>query len=74
MGKKENRKIQDFDGLYAFLRHYVDFMLRMAYRRIKYVGLEKYPPTGLSSTPRTTQTPLWTRWSFWPWTANRRYS
>ena len=40
MSKKENRKIQDFDGLYAFLRHYVDFMLRMAYRRIKYVGLE----------------------------------
>ena len=46
MGKKENRKIQDFDGLYAFLRHYVDFMLRMAYRRIKYVGLEKVPADG----------------------------
>ena len=46
MSKKENRKIQDFDGLYAFLRHYVDFMLRMAYRRIKYVGLEKVPADG----------------------------
>ena len=46
MGKKGNRKIQDFDGLYAFLRHYVDFMLRMAYRRIKYVGLEKVPADG----------------------------
>ena len=46
MGKKENRKIQDFDGIYAFLRHYVDFMLRMAYRRIKYVGLEKVPADG----------------------------
>ena len=46
MDKKENRKIQDFDGLYAFLRHYVDFMLRMAYRRIKYVGLEKVPADG----------------------------
>ena len=46
MSKKENRKIQDFDGLYAFLRHYVDFMLRLAYRRIKYIGMEKVPADG----------------------------
>lgn len=46
MSKKGNRKIQDFNGLYAFLRHYVDFSLRMAYRKIKYVGLEKVPADG----------------------------
>ncbi len=46
MSKKENRKIQDFDGLYAFLRHYVDFSLKMAYRKIKYVGLDKVPADG----------------------------
>lgn len=46
MNKKENRKIQDFDGLYAFLRHYVDFSLKMAYRKIKYVGLDKVPADG----------------------------
>lgn len=46
MSKNKNRKIQDFDGLYAFLRHYVDFSLKMAYRKIKYVGLEKIPADG----------------------------
>lgn len=46
MSKKENRKIQDFDGLYAFLRNYVDFSLKMAYRKIKYVGLDKVPADG----------------------------
>lgn len=46
MSKNKNRKIQDFNGLYAFLRHYVDFSLKMAYRKIKYVGLEKIPADG----------------------------
>lgn len=46
MSKNKNRKIQDFDGLYAFLRHYVDFSLKMAYRKIKYIGLEKIPADG----------------------------
>ena len=45
MSKKE-RKIQDYDRVYAFLRHYVDFCLRLAYRKIRYVGLEKVPSDG----------------------------
>lgn len=39
-------KIQDRNRLYAFLRHYVDFSLHLAYRDIKYVGKEKIPADG----------------------------
>ena len=42
----KNRKIQDYDGLYAFLRHYVDFIVKMSYRKVQYNGLEKVPQDG----------------------------
>lgn len=44
MGKR--RKIQDYDGLYAFLRHYVDYILHISYRKINYNGLENIPTDG----------------------------
>ena len=44
MSKK--RKIQDYDGLYAFLRHYVDFIVKMSYRKVQYNGLENVPQDG----------------------------
>ncbi len=44
MAKK--RKIQDHDGLYAFLRHYVDFIVKMSYRKVQYNGLENVPEDG----------------------------
>lgn len=40
------RKIQDFDPLYSFLRHYVDFVLKLSYRTISYVGKERRPKDG----------------------------
>ncbi|HIZ86536.1 MAG TPA: 1-acyl-sn-glycerol-3-phosphate acyltransferase [Candidatus Coprenecus pullistercoris] len=43
---KQAKKIQDYDKVYAFLRHYVDFCLKLAYRRIKYTCLEKVPADG----------------------------
>ncbi|MBO7249341.1 MAG: 1-acyl-sn-glycerol-3-phosphate acyltransferase [Bacteroidales bacterium] len=43
---KRKRKIQDSDGLYNFLRNYVDFMIRHSYKEIKYIGLEKIPTDG----------------------------
>lgn len=45
MSTKE-KKIQDPDGLYTFLRRYVDFMIFRAYRKIEYVGKEKIPSDG----------------------------
>ena len=39
-------KIQDKDGLYAFLRPYVDWMFRRSYRSFRYEGLEKIPTDG----------------------------
>ena len=39
-------KIQDRDGLYAFLRPYVDWMFRRSYRRFEYVGKEHIPTDG----------------------------
>ena len=44
MAKK--RKIQDYDPIYAFLRHYVDLVLKLSYRNIKYVGRERLPKDG----------------------------
>lgn len=45
MGKRQHkqRKIQDRNGIYTFLRHYVDWSLFQAYRHITYLGLEKIP-------------------------------
>ena len=39
-------KIQDKDGLYAFLRPYVDWLFRQSYRSFRYEGLEKIPTDG----------------------------
>lgn len=44
MGK--NKKIQDYDWFYSFLRYYVDALLKLSYRRIKYVGRERVPGDG----------------------------
>lgn len=40
------RKIQDFDLLYSTLRYYVDMVLKLSYRKIKYEGLERMPSDG----------------------------
>ena len=42
----KNKKIQDYDFLYALLRHYVDSSLKRSYRHIKYSGTEKIPQDG----------------------------
>ena len=39
-------KIQDRDGLYAFLRPYVDWMFRRSYRTFRYIGRENIPADG----------------------------
>ena len=39
-------KIQDKNGLYAFLRPYVDWLFRQSYRSFRYEGLEKIPTDG----------------------------
>lgn len=44
MGRQ--RKIQDYNFWYAFLRYYVDFVLKLSYRNIRYVGREKIPQDG----------------------------
>jgi len=44
MAKK--RKIQDPEFLYSLLKHYVDYQLKMSYRRIEYVGKENIPEDG----------------------------
>jgi len=40
------KKIQDKNRLYLFLRRYVDFMIKSAYRRVEYHGKEKIPKDG----------------------------
>ena len=40
------RRIQDYDPLYAFLRYYVDVVLRLSYRTVRFVGREKIPQDG----------------------------
>jgi 1-acyl-sn-glycerol-3-phosphate acyltransferase len=40
------RKVQDYDPIYSFLRHYVDLALKLSYRNIKYVGRERLPKDG----------------------------
>lgn len=43
---KKIKKIQDYDALYDVLRYYVDSMLKLSYRTIRYVGYEKIPQDG----------------------------
>lgn len=43
---RKERKIQDNDHLYNILRYYVDFVLRLSYRNVRYVGREKIPQDG----------------------------
>ena len=40
------RKIQDYDWLYSTLRHYVDLVVKLSYRKIKYEGVERLPKDG----------------------------
>ena len=42
----KEKKIQDYDFMYDFLRYYVDFALKLSYRHIKYVGKERIPQDG----------------------------
>ena len=39
----KQRKIQDPDWLYSFLRPYVDFVVRLSYREMRFVGRERIP-------------------------------
>lgn len=43
---KKERKIQDNDHLYNFLRYYVDLSIKFSYRNVRYVGREKIPQDG----------------------------
>lgn len=40
------KKIQDYNRWYYLLRYYVDFVLKLSYRSIRYVGREKIPQDG----------------------------
>ncbi len=40
------RKIQDYNPWYNFLRHYVDLVLKLSYRTVRYVGYDKIPQDG----------------------------
>lgn len=42
----KTRKIQDHSHLYAFLRYYVDLVLKLSYRNIRYVNRERIPQDG----------------------------
>ena len=42
----KKRKIQDHDRLYNLLRYYVDFILKLSYRKIQYTGFENIPTDG----------------------------
>lgn len=42
----KEKKIQDFDLLYWLLRYYVDLVLKLSYRTVRYVGLERIPKDG----------------------------
>lgn len=43
---KKNKKIQDNDFWYSFLRNIVDFNLKLSYRNLKYIGEERIPKDG----------------------------
>ena len=42
----KQKKVQDNDLAYNILRFYVDFTLKLSYRNIRYVGLDKVPQDG----------------------------
>lgn len=42
----KQRKIQDYDWLYSFLRHYVDAMVKLSYRDIRFEGRDRIPKDG----------------------------
>ena len=42
----KQKKVQDYDFMYSFLRYYVDFVMKLSYRKIKYVGKEFIPKDG----------------------------
>ena len=42
----KEKKVQDYDLLYDMLRYYVDFVMKLSYREIKYVGREFIPKDG----------------------------
>ena len=45
MAKRE-KKIQDYDFMYDYLRYYVDFALKLSYRHINYIGKDRIPKDG----------------------------
>lgn len=42
----KEKKIQDYDWCYNALRYYVDFVLKLSYRNVRYVGTENIPQNG----------------------------
>ena len=42
----KEKKVQDYDFMYDFLRYYVDTVMKLSYRKIKYVGKEFIPKDG----------------------------
>ena len=42
----KEKKVQDYDLGYDILRYYVDFVMKLSYRKIKYVGREFIPKDG----------------------------
>lgn len=42
----KEKKVQDYDFMYDFLRYYVDIVMKLSYRKIKYVGREFIPKDG----------------------------
>ena len=44
--RKKEKKIQDYSRAYAILRYYVDAVLKLSYKRIRYTGLENIPQDG----------------------------
>ncbi len=42
----KEKKVQDYDFMYDFLRYYVDIVMKLSYRKIKYVGKEFIPRDG----------------------------
>lgn len=42
----KEKKIQDYDWCYNVLRYYVDFVLKLSYRNVRYVGTENIPQNG----------------------------
>ena len=43
---KKEKKIQDYSWWYSTLRYYVDLVLKLSYRNVRYVGKENIPQNG----------------------------